>query len=188
MQQTAEKLLQFQTAPEAFEWAEEILARHPVESQIAKLNKIRGAGEFTMDEMRDMALTIVSVVSRVEPSGLSLAFRYVYGREDGVVLQDLTDSLMRYLYRSVPKVKGREPRRMVQFVVSVASGYRASTLYKRKEKSMNRIAGETGVSRQALSENGWPDMIAAVRGSLDQSMKRAESWIADELRERGFMA
>ena len=181
-----ERVVQFPAASAAFKWAEEFLSRYPVESQIGKI--MRGPpGEFSRDELKDQALLIVKLVSRVEPARVSLVFRYVYGREDQIVQQDLMDALMRHLYEVVPGARGKHGPRMMMFVRSAAEGFRRYRQFGRKQ-SHSRIAGDIGMARQSFSEGHWPDLIGAARGGLKTWLEVGEKWIGDELKDRGFVA
>jgi hypothetical protein len=186
MTETAEKVYQFRDAPAAFSWAEEILSRYPVESQISKLDRVPSGGEFSLDELRDQALTIVSVASRVKPQHAGLAFRYVYGRGDNLVITDLVDALMRHVYATVSKARGKHPHRLTNLVNTLLQGFRRYTQY--HEKQINaQLAGVAHVTRQSFTESGWMDIVHGVRGILNDWLRIANDAITQELIDKGFI-
>lgn len=182
-----EKLLKFGSPAAAYSWAAEVLSKYPVESQMARLQKRIGCGEFTMDELRDQALTIASVVARAQPVPGRLLFEYVYGAtDDGEIPQELIDAIMRDIYNHVPVSRKKHHYRVVTLICHLVEGYRRR-IQENDIQTNVQLALHVGVRKQNFKAGGWQDMTDLTRRSFQQWMEMAERNIDESLRGKGFL-
>jgi hypothetical protein len=182
--QSTEELVKFDSAPEAFEWAEEILSKAAAgESQMARLLRRPGGGEFTFEELRDQALTISAIVARTEPPAAARTFQYVFGRDDNVVVQDLMDALVREVSQLTV---GRHPQKTVALLHCVLQGYRRY-IQKNRYQHAEELAQAMRMTRRGYYKGRWFEVTQAARKALERWQAQAEASIELALDDRGFL-
>lgn len=183
-----EQVLKFPDAATAFMWAEEILSRTSVESQIMRMMRTQsGYGELTRDEIYDLALTIAGTVERIAPAGMKFAYKHIYGREDNYVIQSFVAHLASHVRTYCTEASGKHHLMLVRLAHSVAEGTRKYWLYGRPQSKAS-VARDVGVHRQRFSESGWPELLLFTRHAINAWMDEADSQVRDALSAKGMIA
>ncbi len=183
-----EQVLKFPDAATAFMWAEEMLSKSNVTSQLSHLIRTQpGYGEFTRDELYDLALTIAGTVERITSPGMAFAYKYIYGRDDNYVIQSLVSHLVDHVRAHCNEAAGKHHLVLVRLAHSVAEGTRKYCIAGRRQ-SQASVARDIGVYPQNFSKLGWLDIMIFARRSLKEWMDSAEKEVRAMLDEKGMIA
>ncbi len=188
MTEEKEQVLKFPDAATAFMWAEEMLSKTSMTSHLTHLMRTQpGYGEFTRDELYDLALTVAGTVERVSHPGMRFAYKYIYGRDDNYVIQSLVAHLVDHVRAHCNESAGKHHLVLVRLAHSVAEGTRGYCLAGRRQ-SQASVARDIGVYPQNFSKLGWLDIMSFARRSLREWIDSAEKEVKGTLDEKGMIA
>lgn len=180
----------FRDAAAAAAWAEEVLAKQGLGSQLGRLNRKFGYGEMTADEACDFAHTIVMIVSGYPLKIQATAFSYVYGREDhhreSALVEDLTRRMIDYLLAQDVELKPTDKLRDLS--IATLRSQREMYLFGRHHP-MARIARFMRMSPNTFKDKKsvWPELYGMTRTSVRHWVDSATKGLDCLLRERGFV-
>lgn len=179
----------FKDAAAAVAWAEEVLDKQGARSQLGKLLK-RFLGEFTADEARDYAHTIVMIVSGYPHKLHAEAFSYVYGRYSSHRERILTEELaVRMVARSTAGGHKPKPRdKLRDLAVATLRSQREAYLFNRRH-AMAVIARFMRLSPNTFKDKSstWPELYGETRSTVRRWVDEADKGLNESLRERGFV-
>lgn len=181
-------VIKFKDAIAALEWSEEMLARVPVKSQIAKIMQgVLGSGEFTMEELRDQALVISMATARIKPHAAKLMILFLFGRDDSSVFVELTNDLVARASEYCPEARGRNRLQVQRLVVACLLGHRKYIQFN-KPMSRNIAAKAVGVSHVAFNKGAWVNVMLFIREACNNLLAEADKQLTASLEERRMLA
>lgn len=191
----------FKDAAAAVAWAEEVLDKQGARSQLRKLLK-RIDGEYTADEARDYAHTIVMIVSRYPHKLHAEAFSYVYGRHSAHRERILTEELAVRMAAHIA-AGGHKPKPVIKLrtLAAVVLDAQRDVYLNCRHHPLGRIAsivdkrlreesgGRVGFSASLLRGKAtvWPELYGETRSTVRHWVDEAGNGLNDLLRERGFV-
>jgi len=183
----AEKKVKFKDAASAVAWAEEMLDRSGgVQSQIGNMTRVPGAGDFTMPELYDQALSISMAAQKVKhPVGVF--FAQMFGRDDAMRRMEICGAMVAWMRSTYVVADGKHHLQFVNLMDTLLRGYRSYILLGKRQR-LSDVACSIGVTRENLKDDGWLDIIKAARDKFDAWLDIGERELCDILNERGFIA
>jgi len=181
--------LTFKNTAAAVAWAEEVLDKQGARSQLGRLMKF-GFGELTADEARDLAHTIVMIVSGYSPRIQAEAFGYVYGRDDDHRERILTEDLAARMATRADELNVRRPNKEIlrRLAIATLRSQREMYLFNR-HNTMTRIARFIGMAPDTFRDKRlvWVDLYGLSRTTTRYWVDSATKGLDELLRERGFV-
>ncbi len=173
----------FGSAKDALHWASERAARPDLDSSMSRL--LRTPGEWRPDEVRDVALTITSLVQGIEPPEAGRAYRCAYG--DGSIIDALAigDVLAHHLHRI-----WRKPIAQLRALVCAELEHeRRRFTFTGSGGGLSRAAKarRVGVSRQHFTRAHWPEIDRAVVAQLHTWWDLADRQMTQALHALGWL-
>jgi len=180
-------IIKFDNAQSAIGWAEEVLLRSGVKSQIGtimKSNRQGGSSGISLEDVKDLAHTISVIANNCPVHAAGRLFCEVYGAWDNARLLGASDFLAHELHRSdegerkeIAKIRG-----MAGCVIENVR-YKELGLERRVTRSM--MAKNMYITRQSFSESGWSKLLSECYNNIYLHLEQAERHITERLDEVG---
>lgn len=180
--------MRFPSAIDALSFSEEVLEKATGnEGQFARiLRGPPGAGEYTLQDLRDIALSISVLVDQIEPLVYAHLLRTIYGREHPRTEAQVWDWLVGKV-KGMEGMKHRDPQLLLRLAYTVLRGHRRFLLMN-KPMPMTTIAAAVGVRRQKLKEEGWVTAVSVMRRAIGDGVDIGTRQLDSILRDRDLLS
>lgn len=179
----------FGSAGNAYRWAEEAASLTDVKSPtwlvIRSMQQIPGRGfdDWSRDDYRDLALTILSEVSNLEDGVTRTAFQHAHGLACEERHDDLATRLAKILMLQHPTI-GYGP---LKRVTMIAVGRSRARIRRDRPLPFAHYGRALGMERRAPYEMPWREIIMQAEKTYEEWVRRADLALVERLRAIGVM-
>lgn len=175
--------IRFGDVPSAVSWADELLSRPDVKSQL--LVRKPGGGRFSRDELMGFAHQISVFVQKAEPRRAGIAMRCIWGVPKDGDVDFLAGHLAIQAVNEFP-AKGRVRER----VFNLAMGVIASEVrrYRHRKPASNwELARAINIQRQSFKDGSWDLVARAMRRELDNLLRVGDLFVSSHMEEQAML-
>ena len=182
--------IKFPSASEAVRWAYEVTMQpdvvSPTQVVLSALRRVpgRGASQWRREDFRDLAYTIMTCVTMIPDRTAQAAYRQTHCDHNIERVDDVASTLAQRV--SCPAAQKRTHGQLVRVAQTTVLRER-SRVWWPKPMGLAWYARALNMRRQSLYSGGWMDVIKDMEARYAEWVERAETDMAEMLRDKGVM-